>query len=117
MNALKVYVYNKEGFHNGANWVKGDPESAAKAVLYFSSQGNLVVTDMMDCAQIITSGKKIVEFRETDDSTLELLDLMRQYIPLKDKGVIIEDPSEFIIPEGELGEYLGISDVEEPEFN
>jgi hypothetical protein len=115
MNALKLYVYDKDGYHGEANWIKGDALSTSKAILYFSSQGNLIVTDIMDQAQIITSNKRIVEFRETDDSTLELLDLMRQFIPLKDKGIVIEDPNEFIIPEGELGEYLGLNE-EEPEI-
>ena len=81
---LLVYCYNAEGYHDGGTPIKEDVKSLAKAIMYFGSKGDLMITDCLDLPVCTTFGTFIDRW-EGNGVNFGLGELKEVLIPMQVK--------------------------------
>ena len=91
---LRVYCYNKNGYHDGATTIKSDVKSLAKAIMYFGSKGNLMITDFLDLPVCTTIGT-FIDIWHGFYVDYDLQELLEELIPMQ-KSFAIQKELDFI---------------------
>ena len=64
MDTLLIYAFDEQGFHDGKKYIKNDPVSLAKAIMYYGSKAaRLTITDIWDMPVCTTIGFFLDEWR------------------------------------------------------
>lgn len=97
MDTLLIYAFDEQGFHNGKKYIKNDPVSLAKAIMYYGSKAaRLTITDIWDMPVCTTIGFFLDEWIGCGVS-YEMSSVTKELNKLLLHSAIPDNPSEFLV--------------------